>query len=105
MVEHSRYSVSVKGVAIDDGILKNKLDIKDQATLDDAETLLLADAYKHFFDRLNKEGVYFNLPFLFEIHKFFLGPLYPWAGKMRRINISKNDVLFAPVEHLEKSLG
>lgn len=104
MAERSRYNVSVKGSGIDGGILKNKLGIKDQATLDDAETLLLADAYKHFFDRLNKEGLHFNLPLLFEIHKFFLGPLYSWAGKKRRINISKDNVLFAPIEYLVKSL-
>lgn len=42
---------------------------------------------------------------MFEIHTFFLAPLYLWAGKIKRINISKNDVLFAPSEYLEKSLN
>src|SRR3989338_1208165 len=103
MAGHSRYSVSTE-VGIDNGVLKNKLGIKDQKTLDDAETLLLSDAYKHFFDQLEKEGLEFNLPFLFEIHKFFLGTLYAWAGKIRRINISKDTVLFAPAEYLGPSL-
>ena len=59
MVERSRYSVLVKDAGVGGGILKNKLGIKNQKELDDAETLLLADAYRYFFARLEKE----RLPF------------------------------------------
>ena len=53
MVEHSRYRVSAKKAGLSkEGILENKLGIKDQEKLDDAETLLLADAYAHFFELL-----------------------------------------------------
>ena len=41
---------------------------------------------------------------MFQIHAYFLGTLYSWAGKLRRVNISKDDVLFAPAEYLEHSL-
>ena len=47
---HSRYSLSAKEAGMDDGILENKFGIKNQMTLEDAETLLLSDAYKHFFE-------------------------------------------------------
>lgn len=104
MAEPSRYSISEKGAGMEGSILKNKLEIKNQKTLDDAETLLLADAYTHFFNRLDQEGLMFDLPLLFEIHKYFLGPLYTWAGKVRQIDISKDDVLFAPAQHLQNSL-
>ncbi len=104
MAERSRYSITAKIAGVEGGILKNKLSIKDQVMLDDAETLLLVDAYTHFFGRLKEEGLDFNLPLLFEIHKYFLGTLYSWAGKIRRIDISKDDILFAPAEYLQNSL-
>ena len=104
MAEHSRYSVSAKESGVVRGVLKNKLGIKVQASLDDAETLLLSDTYKYFFDRLEEEGLHFDLPLLFEIHKYFLGSLYEWAGKVRRVNIAKDDILFAPIEHIGTSL-
>lgn len=104
MVGRSRYSVSEKASGVEGGVLKNKLNIKDQKSLDDAETLLLSDAYSYFFNQIEQEGLEFSLSFLFEIHQYFLGPLYTWAGKVRRINISKDDVLFASAEYLEQAL-
>ena len=104
MAEHSRYRVSAKGSGMDGDVLRNKPGIKNQKELEDAETLLLSDAYEHFFDKLTTGGLQFDLPFLFQIHTYFLDPLYSWAGKIRRINISKDDVLFAPAVYLEQSL-
>lgn len=103
MVGHSRYKVGNDGVG-HGGILENKLGIKDQKTLDDFETILLSDAYEHFLGIVKARRVDFDLSFLFHLHKYFLGTLYAWAGKSRRINISKEDVLFASAEHLEKAL-
>lgn len=105
MVAHSRYSVSAKGAGMSGEVLKNRLGITDQKMLDDAETLLLSDVYTHFFNRIEGEVFKFDLSFLFKIHKFFLGTLYSWAGKRRTVNITKDDVLFAPVEHLENTLN
>ncbi len=104
MAGHSRYSVSKKTAGLDGDILKNKLGIKDQQTLDDTETLLLSDTYNNFFEIAENKGVVFNVSFLFEIHKYFLETLYSWAGKIRKVDISKGDTLFAPVAHLEKSI-
>lgn len=104
MAGHSRYNVSAKGAGVVGNILKNKLGIKDQKTLDDAEAILLSDTYSHFFSQLEKSGLTFNSSLLFQIHAYFLGTLYSWAGKLRRVNISKDDVLFAPAEYLEHSL-
>lgn len=105
MVAHFRYSVSAKSAGMAGGVLKNKLGMTDQKMLDDAETILLSDAYTHFFNRLERDVFKFDLSFLFEIHEFFLGTLYTWAGKMRSVNIAKEDVLFAPVEYLENTLN
>ncbi|MBU1019233.1 MAG: Fic family protein [Patescibacteria group bacterium] len=100
MVEPSRYDIGG-----DEGdILKNKLGITDQKTLEDTETLLLVDAYELFFDKLEGEELVFDLDLIFEIHAFFLGPLYSWAGKVRTVEISKNGVLFASSLHINQSL-
>lgn len=54
MVEPSRYNVSGDEDA-KNGVLKNKLNVKDRKTLEDTETILLNDTYNHFFELLKKE--------------------------------------------------
>ncbi|MFH1522371.1 MAG: Fic family protein [Patescibacteria group bacterium] len=104
MAEHSRYHVSDERASVNKGFLKNKLGIKNKKKLDDAETLLLADTYTHFFELLKEGKVEFDLSLLFSIHKYFFGTLYDWAGKIRTVDISKNDILFAPVKYIDKTL-
>lgn len=116
MAEHSRYHVSDNKAGIENSVLVNKLNIKDQQSLSDAETVLLADAYEHFFNLLEgnrysdeksgqKKAIFFDLAFLFLVHKFFFKPLYSWAGKIRTVDISKDGVLFIPVKYLDKALN
>lgn len=104
MVVPSRYLVSDETAGISKGILINKLGIKNQKGLDNAETILLTDAYSHFFELLKNSKVKFNLALLFEIHRYFLGHLYDWAGKVRAVNISKDDMFFVPVKFLDNAL-
>ncbi|MFH1314816.1 MAG: hypothetical protein ABIH67_00285 [Candidatus Uhrbacteria bacterium] len=68
MTGHSRYHVSDEAAGVSQGILKNKLGIKSKKKLNDAETLLLADTYTHFFDLLEKGKVKFDLDLFFSIH-------------------------------------
>lgn len=105
MAEHSRYYVSDNDASVSKGILKNKLGIKSKKKLSEAETLLLADTYTHFFDLLQKAKLTFDLSLLFSIHEYFLNHLYDWAGKVRTVNISKDDMFFAPVKYIDKALG
>lgn len=92
MVGVSRYNTG--GDEAD--ILKNKLGIKDPKELEDFETILLTDAYEHFLQLLSEDKLKLNLDLLFELHYYFLGTLYTWAGKIRTVNISKGDAFFAP---------
>lgn len=100
MAEHSRYSADGVG----DVVLKNKLEITNQEKLDRAEALLLSDASEHFFELLLQRKIAIDLSLLFEIHKYFLSPLYSWAGKLRTVDISKNGMLFASSNHLDQSI-
>lgn len=42
---------------------------------------------------------------LSEIHAFLFGDIYDFTGKMRTVNIAKDDFRFAPVMYLESSLA
>ena len=104
MAEHSRYQVSDEAAGVSKGILKNKLGIKNKGRLERAETLLLSDTYTHFFELLKEKKVKFDLSLLFSIHKYFFDPLYEWAGKVRTVNISKDDMFFAPIKYIDNAL-
>lgn len=62
------------------------------------------DAYKHFFDLAQTRQFVFGNDLLFEIHKYFFETLYDWAGMVRTVDISKGEMLFAPVKYLINSL-
>ena len=100
MVVVSRYSAG--GDEAD--IFKNKLGITDLKELQDAETVLLTDAYDHYLELFESGKLMIKFDLLFELHEYFLGKLYTWAGKIRTVNISKNDAVFASAKHLENAL-
>lgn len=104
MVEHSRYQVSESTAGLEGRILKNKLGIESQEKLDEAEAILLRDAYSYFFDLLHADKIEFDINLLLSVHKYFLGTLYSWAGTLRTVDMSKNGIMFASVKYLNKSL-
>lgn len=85
-------------------VLKNKLGLKTLKELGDAETVLLRDAYDHFLELFHAGKLGLNFDLLFQLHDYFLGPLYSWAGKLRTVNISKNNAVFVPAQHLQNAL-
>ncbi len=103
MARPSRYNVSAEEAGLEGVVLKNKLGITDRIDLEDTETVLLSDAYEHFFNVLEKDVFIFNTDVILEIHKEFLGTLYEWAGQLRTIDISKDGMMFATVKHLQQS--
>lgn len=100
MVVVSRYDTG----GDESDILRNKMGITDIKELEYTEAVLLRDAYDHFFELLRTRKLKLDLGSLFEIHKYFLGTLYTWAGKVRTVNISKNNAIFAPAKHIEIAL-
>ncbi|MBU0706165.1 Fic family protein [Patescibacteria group bacterium] len=102
MAEPSRYNVG--GDQAPSEILKNKLRIKDQQALEDTESVLFSDTYEYFLAKLNEGKLEFNIALIFDVHKYFLGPLYSWAGKVRSVQISKDGVLFCKAAHIESAL-
>lgn len=81
-------------------VLINKLDIRDEATLDEAETLATyINASK--LEEHPLAGA-FDFSHYRAIHHFLFSDLYDWAGQIRTVNISKKARPFAP---LRKSGG
>lgn len=81
-------------------VLINKLDIRDEATLQEAETLAT------YINASKLEECPFAGAFDFShyraIHYFLFSDLYDWAGQVRTVNISKKGTSFCPAEEIER---
>lgn len=82
----------------DSTVLINKLDIRDEQTLQYAETFYTTQRIMELENGLKFENV--DLKFYTEIHKYIFQDLYSWAGEFRTINISKKGTSFCPYESL-----
>lgn len=86
-------------------ILENTLNITDQIELAKAEERISKQKAKQLFDSGDihqvKVGQFAGLAF---IHVYLFGDIYPFAGKIRDVNIAKGNFRFAPVMYLEASL-
>lgn len=86
-------------------ILENKLNITNQVDLAKAEEKISKQKAKKLFDSgdINKVevGTFAGLAF---IHTYLFDDIYPFAGKIRDVNIAKGDFRFAPLMYLEASL-
>lgn len=73
-------------------VLRNKLDIRNEKTLDRIEAeqsrMNMMLMYERGFQDFSPEG-------LRTIHKFLFGDIYEWAGEYRLINIEKREKLLA----------
>lgn len=86
-------------------ILENKLNITNQVELNKAEELISKKKAKQLFESgdINKieVGTFASLAY---IHNYLFEDIYDFAGKVRKVNIAKDDFRFAPVMYLEQSL-
>lgn len=86
-------------------ILENKLGITNQIELAKAEEKISKQKAKQLFDSSDLDkvevGTFKGLSF---IHNYLFVDIYDFAGKIRSVNISKDDFRFAPLMYLEASL-
>ena len=81
-------------------VLKNKLGITDEATLEAAERDITS--VKMLMLRTNKPAGNFDFEHLSSIHKFIFGDIYDWAGKMRTGGFfSKGGSIFCNGQYLK----
>lgn len=86
-------------------ILENKLNITHQVELAKAEERISKQKAKQLFDSGDitkvEVGKFAGLAF---IHAYLFEEIYPFAGKIRDVNIAKGTTAFARVMYLESSL-
>jgi cell filamentation protein len=82
-------------------VLKNFLGVKSKREMDKVE----AREQLRALDEL--VGIYgpkhrFTSADICKIHRIWLGSIYPWAGRYRRVNLSKGQFPFATAEHIPR---
>ncbi|MGE4282315.1 MAG: Fic/DOC family protein [Clostridia bacterium] len=82
----------------DTGVLVNKFDIKDPVELSEKERDFSAWRLSQL--ELNPIEGSFNLDHLKKIHEYIFQDIYPWAGEVRIVEISKGNSAFAFSAHL-----
>lgn len=78
------------------GVLRNLLGIARVRDMAEAESQALEIAQEAALDRYGPDH-HFSVKDVCELHRLWLGPIYPWAGEYRSINIGKAGFQFAHV--------
>jgi fido (protein-threonine AMPylation protein) len=99
----SRYSHHDEYTDLATGVLKNRLGITDEATLEQTEAQFVAQR-SHELVQDPIPGA-FDLPHLQAIHRHLFGDLYEWAGHLRTVDVIKDTSRFAHHAYLERAAG
>lgn len=83
----------------DDSVLRNLLGIVDSEEMDRVEARALARATDILVREYDREHE-FNTEDICHFHKTWLGNVYEWAGRYRRVNITKDNFTFAVVDRI-----
>lgn len=84
-------------------VLPNLLGLATSEEIAEAEFLGFVKAHNTAVDELT-DDTQFNLAYLYALHKNALGRLYSFAGKLRTVNMSKDDFPFPPASFLAQSI-
>lgn len=84
----------------DTTVLVNKLDIREQELLNEAESIIVTSCSVKAEKELDFKDVDFE--YYKGLHKLIFGDLYEWAGTVRTINISKKGTVFCDHNELER---
>ena len=82
-------------------VLKNKLNILDCATLEDAELAFTAVRYSEYSSAISSINS-FNLTHLKALHQQLFQDVFEWAGKIRTVDISKGLTRFCTCNRIEQ---
>jgi cell filamentation protein len=79
-------------------VLRNKLNIRDESTLGEAEQQLSAIAASN----VEFSPPPYSLAYLQDIHHALFADLFDWAGELRTVGMAKQDTRFCQPEYMEK---
>ncbi|MGE0470521.1 MAG: Fic/DOC family protein [Nitrospira sp.] len=97
----SRYSSHDEYTDPATGLLKNRLGITDEATLEQTEAQFVAQR-SHELVQDPIPGA-FDLPHLHALPRHLFGDLYEWAGHLRTVDVIKDTSRFAHHAYLERA--
>src|SRR3989338_4299239 len=83
------------------GVLRNSLGISDTDELAEAEADLTTVAIATLTEKPVRGN--FGLAHLQAVHQRLFGAIYPWAGELRRTEMSKDSSRFASVDSLNRA--
>src|SRR5699024_1074201 len=84
-------------------VLSNLLDVTSPEEIDEIELDLLDQLYQHVFRR-DFPDRRLTVADLESWHHQWLGNVYPWAGEIRNVNLSKGDFHFAAADQIPRLL-
>ena len=82
-------------------VLRNLPGIKKKREMDRAELREQLRAMDELFDSYGRDHR-FTAEDIRKIHRAWLGPVYAWAGRYRKVNLSKGDFTFAVADHIPR---
>jgi cell filamentation protein len=83
------------------GLLRNLQDISDPEVLLFVESSAVTKRLKELYEKPIKIK---EIDSLFEIHRHLFQDIYAWAGKKRKVEISKDGKQFFPTTHFDNAL-
>lgn len=92
------YNASSENCYPNTAVLINKLNIKDEKLLQEAEKLLVTKRIMELQGSLSFINVDFQ--FYLGLHGYIFRDIYDWAGKIRNVNISKKGTSFCPADDI-----
>lgn len=88
----------------ENGILRNKLGLTDEAKLEHAENQALIRAYDQAALSYSEDHA-FTSKDVCNLHRLFLGDIFEWAGEYRTVDISSPDIRWCHAKHIEKNMA
>ncbi len=83
-------------------IPKNKLNIKNINELNEIEIIKYRNLYEEYIDKLPS---LISIKYFKRIHLYFFSDIYSWAGKIRKVKISKGNITFCYPQYIEKEMS
>lgn len=104
----TRYAALGPGSEFEPGarkrVLRNRLGIRTVRLMDETESLALQIAQDWAIQHFDPDHR-FNAEDVCELHRRWLGAVYPWAGELRTVNIGKRGFQFAAAHVLPRLMA
>jgi cell filamentation protein len=96
------YNAESDPYALENGVLKNHFGITDSKSLNEVEADIANVEMKKII--MANPPTQFDAAYLCELHEQVFGRVYPWAGKLRKVDIAKGDTHFLVHTKIETEL-